>query len=267
MTSQQFYPPDLFTDGIRRLFTLSIVEINAGEPTPIITTKSWYNTSQFHTFCRVLQVMLEKTSTRPDDIFEPFDIDDPVQEDLATLTASQIQISPAKNRNNKLIEASNELPLVEDAASTLSQIKTPNTVPTHEQEISQPAVEKQVESLSNDFNDDDDDLLAFASLFLKKKETNQHNANDSDLLIPSQTQITDNLPQEVIQKKQLDNLLHLHSRIAKYYVLNNNIHSGTHHTFVLTRFIIDENTKKTYSKEITMHTASSDDVRAWFGYN
>lgn len=225
MLAPPFIPSEVFPAGIRRLFVLSTVEIQAGEPTPSVSTRSWFKTSQFHTFCRVLQEMLATAKKREDDIFEPFDSADPIEEDLTRLFETPVVFSPAPN-----------------SPAALSVDPSSQNVPSNDP-IDAPQVDMSSQTTEPaELNED------FLPPVLSKA------SNTTTALCPI----------EHISSEQLSELVRLHQRVAMYFRRNNNIHSGTHHTFALTRFIMDENTGKTHSKELIIHTADENDIKSWF---
>lgn len=154
--------------SLKRLFVLTTTTIDAGEPSPIMSTQTWAFSSQFKTVARVLQVIMKVVLSRYDDYRDTFDHDDNIHEDLAMLV---------------------------------------------------------------DY-------------------------------IPQTSGI--NGYKEIIDKEKLSLLMECWDKISKYFLANNNIHTGKYHAFLLSRYIIDENERKTFTKEINIHLSTEQQRYAFF---
>jgi hypothetical protein len=105
-----------FDPNVKRIFVLTTTEMQFGEPSPQISTKTWSFSSQFKSFVRALQHCLHIVVTRHDDevfddetdkpVFDTdiFDKDDSINEDLEELIKYQPDISGLNGYNEKINE-------------------------------------------------------------------------------------------------------------------------------------------------------------------
>lgn len=70
--------------------------------------------------------------------------------------------------------------------------------------------------------------------------------------------------EETIAKGDMALLMECWEKIATYFRTNNNIHDGTYHCFLLSRYIIDEHEKKTYKEEISIHLSTEQTRQQFF---
>lgn len=168
-TSSQIAQISTHNPLLRRLFVLTIVEINCGEPTPKVSTFTWAFSSQFRMFVRVIMKMLEIARTRHEDPFDVFEEDELIGEDVSTLL-------------------------------------------------------------------------------------------DFEPICSGQNGYHEDIPED-----KMEELIQMQSRVAKYFQLNNNIHSGAYHSFTLTRHIINDIERKTFTRDLdNLQRVEPEQIRSFF---